>query len=94
VTPQQKHQSELAKICDSLRSALTAQPDACREMISDTLKRAERLSESLADAPAKLGAKGGKKTAERMTAQDPDYFKKLAALRKTKAGGRPKKQSQ
>jgi hypothetical protein len=36
---------------------------------------------------AALGAKGGQKTAERGS----DYFKKIAAMRKTNAGGRPKK---
>lgn len=33
------------------------------------------------------GRKGGSKTAER----GPEYFKKIAAMRKTKSGGRPKK---
>lgn len=38
--------------------------------------------------PAKqLGALGGAKTAER----GPEYFKQIAAMRKTNAGGRPKK---
>jgi hypothetical protein len=36
---------------------------------------------------AALGSKGGTKTAER----GPDYFREIAAKRKTKAGGRPKK---
>jgi hypothetical protein len=36
---------------------------------------------------AALGAKGGNKTAER----GPEYFAKIAAMRKTKAGGRPPK---
>jgi hypothetical protein len=34
-----------------------------------------------------MGAKGGTKTAER----GPDYFREIAAKRKTKAGGRPRK---
>ena len=34
-----------------------------------------------------LGSIGGKKTAER----GPDYFRKIAAMRKTKGGGRPRK---
>lgn len=34
-----------------------------------------------------LGALGGKKTAER----GPDYYAKIAGMRKTKAGGRPSK---
>ncbi len=36
---------------------------------------------------AALGKRGGLKTAER----GPDYFKKIAGMRKTNAGGRPRK---
>lgn len=36
---------------------------------------------------AALGARGGAKTAKR----GPEYFAKIAGMRKTKAGGRPKK---
>jgi hypothetical protein len=35
------------------------------------------------------GRKGGSKTAER----GPDYFRQIAAMRKTRGGGRPKKQT-
>jgi hypothetical protein len=38
-------------------------------------------------SPAEMGRKGGAKTAQR----GPEYFAKIAAMRKTKAGGRPKK---
>jgi hypothetical protein len=63
--------------------------------------RAERAHELLRDAlaltddllkvnpAAQLGAKGGRKTAERGS----DYFRKIAAARKTRAGGRPRKHS-
>jgi hypothetical protein len=34
-----------------------------------------------------LGKKGGLKTAQR----GPEYFAKIAAMRKTRAGGRPRK---
>jgi hypothetical protein len=37
---------------------------------------------------AALGSKGGQRTKQN---QDPDYFKKIAGMRKTKAGGRPPK---
>lgn len=41
----------------------------------------------IANPPAmSLGKLGGMKTAER----GPEYFKRIAAMRKTKAGGRPK----
>jgi len=39
-------------------------------------------------AAVQLGRKGGKATAKR----GPDYFRKIAAMRKTFAGGRPPKQ--
>jgi hypothetical protein len=59
------------------------------------LKRAQRAASLLHSAasgialtPASLlGSIGGKKTAER----GPEYFRKIAAMRKTRAGGRPRK---
>jgi hypothetical protein len=60
--------------------------ERARELLGTALKLADDL---LTENPAaKLGAKGGKKTAQR----GPDYFKKIAAMRKTRGGGRPKKQ--
>jgi hypothetical protein len=41
-------------------------------------------------SPAEMGRKGGSKTAKR----GPEYFSKIAGMRKTKAGGRPKKPKQ
>jgi hypothetical protein len=59
---------------------------AC-ELLGTAVKLADHL---LTERPAAvLGAKGGKKTAER----GPEYFAKIAAMRKTKAGGRPRKNS-
>lgn len=54
------------------------------------LTSALALTDDLIAAPSSavsLGQRGGQKTAER----GPDYFKKIAAMRKTKAGGRPKR---
>ena len=43
----------------------------------------------IANPPAmSLGKLGGMKTAQR----GPEYFKRIAAMRKTKAGGRPRKE--
>ena len=55
----------------------------------ELLNAAGKLAEDLATVnPAvALGSKGGNKTAERGT----EYFKQIAAMRKTKAGGRPRK---
>jgi hypothetical protein len=86
MSPIQKHQAELAKICRGLTEAITAEPGECRDIIGEVIKRVERLSESIASAPAKLGSKGGRETAKRGS----EYFRQLAAMRKTKAGGRPK----
>jgi hypothetical protein len=68
--------------------ATTALPqgrsERARELLGTAVKLADHL---LTEKPAAiLGAKGGKKTAER----GPEYFKRIAAMRKTRGGGRPK----
>lgn len=57
----------------------------------ESLNAAIRLADDLASVnpAATLGSKGGATTAERLGSE---HFRKLAAMRKTKAGGRPKKQ--
>lgn len=60
-----------------------------RTIGTDALERAERLKKTVLSAPVKSGRKGGSKTAER----GPDYFRQIAAMRKTRGGGRPKKES-
>jgi hypothetical protein len=64
--------------------------------------RTQRATELLGDAvvltdylltiepAAVLGAKGGKVTAKRGA----EYFRRIAAMRKTRAGGRPRKQAE
>jgi hypothetical protein len=59
------------------------------ELLRAALALADDLSSQSAKPAATLGAKGGAKTAER----GPDYFKKIASMRKVNAGGRPKKVS-
>jgi hypothetical protein len=57
------------------------------ELLSAALALTEHL---LTVRPAaELGARGGKKTAKR----GPEYFAKISGMRKTRAGGRPKKQT-
>lgn len=63
---------------ESLRENL----DAARALVRVLLVRPEMDS-----AAAELGKRGGRKTAERGT----EYYSQIASLRKTKAGGRPKK---
>jgi hypothetical protein len=53
--------------------------------IDKALKRLDSLAKRV--DPSKFGAMGGRKMAER----GPDFFRELAARRKTHAGGRPKK---
>jgi hypothetical protein len=57
-----------------------------RELLKAALALSKDLIERSPEAVA-LGAIGGRKTAER----GPEYFARIAAMRKTKAGGRPKK---
>jgi hypothetical protein len=56
-----------------------------REVLSSAVSLANNLIET--SPAAELGSKGGKKTAER----GPEYFRKIASMRKTRAGGRPRK---
>lgn len=62
--------------------------ERARELLGAALKLADFLMEE--NPAAKMGAKGGKSTAKKMLQRDPDYYKRIAALRKTNAGGRPK----
>lgn len=60
--------------------------ERAHELLGTAVKLADHL---LSEKPATvLGAKGGRKTAQR----GPDYFAKIAAMRKTRGGGRPPKQ--
>ncbi len=57
-----------------------------QELLGDSLVLADHL---LTIEPASvLGKKGGKVTAKRGA----EYFRKIAGMRKTRAGGRPKKE--
>lgn len=68
-------------------------PEGRSERASELLGAALILSDKLlmTKPAAVMGAKGGNKTAALMKAKDPGYFKKIAGMRKTNAGGRPKK---
>lgn len=62
--------------------------EECRVIVDKAIKRLERHGERLEQIASKLGTIGGAKTA----ARGPDYFRKIAAMRKTRSGGRPRKQ--
>jgi hypothetical protein len=59
-----------------------------RESLQAALALSGDLAKRQPDAVA-LGGKGGKATAKR----GPEYFAKIAAMRKTRAGGRPKQRA-
>ena len=67
----------------------TTLPEGRAERAHELLSAAVKLADDLITVKpaAALGSKGGKKTAER----GPDYFRKIASMRKTRAGGRPRK---
>jgi hypothetical protein len=63
----------------------------CRENLRAALALADDLLKQQRMTPAAvLGHKGGSTTARRLGA---DHYRKMAAARKTHAGGRPRKQS-
>jgi hypothetical protein len=68
----------------------TTLPESRSERAYELLTAAVNLADDLlAQSPAAaLGKKGGKQTAKR----GPDYFRKIATMRKTRKGGRPPKQ--
>jgi|SRR6516162_9519924 hypothetical protein len=60
-----------------------------KELLDSALALADDL---LTVKPAAvIGAKGGKATAKRMRKKDPEYYTRIAGMRKKRAGGRPKK---
>ncbi|MGI8962369.1 MAG: hypothetical protein ACR2IV_21950 [Bryobacteraceae bacterium] len=61
---------------------------SARESLAAALALSADLAKCQLDAAA-LGAKGGKVTAKR----GPEYFAKIAAMRRVKAGGRPKRKA-
>lgn len=67
----------------------TVIPQGRCERAHELLDAAVALSDDLLNVSpaAALGARGGKQTA---ATRGPDYFRELAAKRKTKAGGRPR----
>jgi hypothetical protein len=83
------HEAAFDKLANTLRRALDVPTlEESRRLVADALQRTERLAKAVTTAAIKRGRKGGSKTAER----GPEYFRQIAAKRKTFAGGRPKKQ--
>jgi hypothetical protein len=70
----------------------TSLPEGRSQRAIELLTAAIHLADDLlTESPAAtLGAKGGKATAKR----GPDYFRKIAAMRKERKGGRPPKRAE
>ena len=77
----------IAEAHDILRTAIL--PQGRSQRAYELLTAALELANDLLETPpaVTLGAKGGRETAKR----GPDYFREIAAQRKTHAGGRPRK---
>ena len=67
----------IASARESLAAALALSKDLVNRIAADPLKA----------GAAAMGAKGGSKTAER----GPEYYAQIAAMRKNRKGGRPRK---
>jgi uncharacterized protein involved in exopolysaccharide biosynthesis len=65
----------------SARESLTAALALSKDLI-------QRAADPVKAGAAAMGAKGGSKTAQR----GPEYFAQIAAMRKNRKGGRPRKQ--
>lgn len=65
---------------------------ACRESLRAAVAIADDLlKHSRMNAAAVLGSKGGSTTAKRL---GPEHYRQMAAARKTRGGGRPRKQAE
>lgn len=78
----------LAQLDDNLSLLGPERTARCQELLSAARALTDDLlNQAKLPAAALLGAKGGSQTAKRGS----DYFRQLAAKRKTRAGGRPRK---
>jgi hypothetical protein len=80
--------SMIGEAHDILRTTIL--PEARSQRAYELLTTAIHLADDLLSTSpaATLGAKGGKQTAKRGS----EYFRQIAAKRKTRAGGRPAKE--
>jgi len=79
---------EMSKVRKRLRHGLkSATLEDCKACIEDSLELLDRVAQLVASPAILMGKLGGRKTAER----GPEYFAKIAAMRKNRKGGRPRK---
>lgn len=98
------HSSAFSEEVRTLRNVLTeahvvltgitlpkGRAERCRELVDTALAIADHLQAKRPlrreNPAAALGRVGGLRTAER----GPEYFRRIAGMRKTRAGGRPRK---
>ncbi len=83
--------SEADHILETLPPLPENRTARCRELLKAALALTDDLlSQSKLSAATTLGRKGGSAIAKRGS----DYFRQLAARRKTHGGGRPRKESE
>ncbi len=83
---------DLSKARHLLRDGLTAQTvEECHAIIADSLPTLDCVAELIASPAVLMGKLGGNATKAANVARDPDYYKRISAMRKTRAGGRPRK---
>jgi len=91
MTPRKQDLKSLRNLIERAHTIVstTPMPEGRSEAATALLSAALHLANDLLSVSpaAVLGKKGGKKTAER----GPEYYAKIAALRTTHGGGRPKK---
>jgi hypothetical protein len=91
MTPKRNDLRSLRNLISEAQTLLTTTelPQGRAQRAHELLTAAVHLADDLLEQSpaATLGAKGGKQTAKRGS----DYFRKLAAKRKTFSGGRPAK---
>jgi hypothetical protein len=81
---------ELSKVRARLRHGLKSTTlEDCKACIQYSIEPLDRLAKLIASPAVLMGKLGGRKTAEK----GPEYFAKIAAMRKNRKGGRPRKKS-
>jgi hypothetical protein len=93
MTPRKQDLKSLRNLISEAHNILatTTLPEGRSERACELLSAAVRLADDLLSVSpaAALGKKGGKKTAQR----GPEYYARIAGMRKTHAGGRPPKET-
>jgi hypothetical protein len=88
------NRTQLRALKNLLEQAELSIPEAarCRELLTASIALTNDLiaQEKPSTAAASLGRKGGSVTAQRGS----EYFRQLAARRKVRAGGRPRKETE